>query len=109
MAMINHSNMLLLRPRSRGKGGNGSDADPAPASRRVALALRLSGLSLAAGHQSIDEDKDDRAHNTGNKARALADPVPSDGLPEIGRDESADDSQNRRQNKALRLKLVAGH
>src|SRR6476620_5343671 len=67
-----------------------------------------SGAPLAAGHEAVQEQQDDRADDTADEACALAGSVPSHGLAEIGCDERADNSQNGRQDKALGL-VLAGH
>src|SRR5215475_6989376 len=59
--------------------------------------------------QAIDKEEDDGADDSAEEACGLVGTVPSDGLPEVSRNEGAHDPQNGRQDEAPRLCLVAGH
>jgi hypothetical protein len=50
-----------------------------------------------------------RADHAADEAGALPEMIPSHGLTEPGRNERADDSQNRRQDEPFGLGLVARH
>jgi hypothetical protein len=70
----------------------------------------LSGdAPLASRDEAIDEEQDDCANHTADEAGGFSCLVPPDGLTEIGCNEGADDSQNGRQDKALRFRLITRH
>src|SRR5262252_6438658 len=63
----------------------------------------------ASRDEAIDEKQDDCANHASDEAGGFSCTVPPDGLTEIGCNKGADDSQNGRQDEALRLRLVTGH
>src|SRR6516165_2220668 len=79
-------------------------------SNKILPEAALSGdAPLASGDEAIDEEQDYCANHTADEAGGFSRLVPADGLTEIGCNEGADDSQNGRQDKALRLRLITRH
>src|SRR4051812_25357144 len=93
---------------SRALGRRGSTLAGDDLCNAMARVEGKSGATLAADHETVQEQQDDRADDGAEEACTLAGPVPSHGLPEIGCDERADNSQNGRQDEALGL-VLAGH
>jgi hypothetical protein len=58
---------------------------------------------LASRDETTDEEQDYCANHNANEAGGFSYLLPSDRLTEIGCNEGTDDSQNGRQDKALRL------
>src|SRR5881394_1946528 len=74
----------------------GSPSKPAP-------------LSAAPAHdKAVEEEKDHRADDGADEASAVSRVIPPDGLPEVGGNKCANDSQDCGEDKSLRL-VVAGH
>src|SRR6266850_5147019 len=74
----------------------GSPSKPAP-------------LSAAPAHdKAVEEEKDHRADDGADEASALSRVIPPDGLPEVGGNKCANDSQDGGEDKSLRL-VVARH
>src|SRR4051794_33226658 len=70
----------------------------------------LSGdAPLASRDEAIDKEQDYCANYSADEAGGFPRLVPPDGLTEIGCNEGADDSQNGRQDKARRLRLITRH
>src|SRR5579871_842160 len=67
------------------------------------------GAPLATHDEAVDKKQDDSTDHATKEACGFPRFVPSDGLPEVGRNERAHDPQNGCQNKALRFGLVARH
>ena len=75
-------------------------------SNEIMRKAALSGDALLASRdEAIDEEQDYCANHTADEAGGFSRLVPPDGLTEIGCNEGTDDSQNGRQDKALRLRL----
>jgi hypothetical protein len=70
--------------------------------------LYRSGAPCATCDKPVDKEYDYCADHATNEARAFSGLIPTDSLPKVGGDERADNSQNSRQNKALRLRLSPG-
>src|SRR5215218_1955387 len=75
-----------------------------PAAERVGRRLGpLQGRRVPpTGDQAPDQKDDHGAHDRADQPCALSRAIPSDGLPEVGRDDGPDDSQDRRENEARR-------
>src|SRR5579871_3416110 len=69
----------------------------------------MASRRAAAHDEAIDKEQDDGADDGADETRRLSGDVQYHGLPEIRRNERADDPQNSRQDEALRLGLVARH
>src|SRR6185437_3779693 len=69
----------------------------------------LDGSSLATHDEAVNKEQDHRADNATNKACGFSRVIPANSLPEVSRNEGADDPQNGGQNEAFRLGLVSGH
>src|SRR6266487_6025471 len=80
-------------PRRRGTGRSAVGLQPAPAAH---VADRI-GAHQSVPYEQHQQRTDDRADD----ARALINPIPADGLAEIGRHERADDAEHRSQNETV--------
>src|SRR5258705_6744061 len=78
-------------------------------SASVAARPILAPLSAAPAHdKAVEEEKDHRADDAADEASALSRVIPPDGLPEVGGNKCANDSQDGGEDKSLRL-VVARH
>jgi hypothetical protein len=64
---------------------------------------------LATCDEAVENEQDYCADHSTNETHRFSCPVPPDRLTQIGRNERAYNSQNGRQNKSLRLIVVARH
>src|SRR3954468_2880710 len=66
-------------------------------------------LCAALAHdKAVEEEKDHRADDAADEASAISRVIPADGLPEVGGNECANDSQDGGEDKSLWL-VLAGH
>jgi hypothetical protein len=85
--------------------------EPLPTPDQVRGGLSLENAlyrAASSGHQPVDEQHDDSAHDGADDAGAFSRAIPSERLAKVARHERADDSQNGRQNEAGRL-VVSRH
>src|SRR6478752_10751001 len=71
--------------------------------RRIAGKRRTALRSPTTFNKTPDQQYEHRAHDCSNKSRTLIRPVPPDGLAEVRGNERANNSQDRGENKSLRL------
>src|SRR4051812_38586327 len=71
--------------------------------RRNWTMVSLSSSPGSSRNQSPNHEYKDGAHHAADQAGFLVGPVPSNGLPQIGRGHGADDTERRRQDESTRL------